>query len=183
MPHRHNFSIFSWCGDTVTHKCRCGEEREREMDREERRRFKEEMFFPKPKDDVHRVSRDFFRRFKKNWKWKYSGYDFSKRVEKWATKWPSDVRVVRCDDGVFAGSNLVLIEHRAADAYMGTTVVYIPQCTGEPPTDFFLYPSHRAGLLAALREIEREAAPRQKRQRRVAAERSKWWSSRPRPTK
>lgn len=179
--HRHRFSIHSYPGYCIAYRCHCGEERERKMDREERRRFKEETFFPKPKDNIHRVSHDFFKRFKKDEKWRYVGYDFMKRVKRWATKHPGDARVLRCDDASFCGSSLVLIEHRAENAYMGTTVVYIPQCTGEPPTDFFLYPSHRAGLIAALREIAREAKPREKRQRKVAAERTKWWASRPGP--
>lgn len=182
--HRHRFYVSSWCGGNVTFRCRCGEERERKMDREELRRFREHMYSPKPKDNVHRVVHDFYHRFKnKDETWKYRGYDFMERVERWAKKYPGDVRVVGCDDGFFSSSCLVLIEGRAENAYMGTTVIYIPQCTGEPPTEFFLYPGHRGGLIAALQEIGREAEPRQKRQRKAEAAYSKWWASRPKPRK
>lgn len=58
-----------------------------------------------------------------------------------------------CDDTYFASSNLVLIEHASKTEYMGTTVVFIPQCTGEDPVEFFLYPGHRECLVKFLKSL------------------------------
>ena len=111
-------------------------------------------------DRIHNVWHSFQRRFCKdgpsgNDDWKYRGYDLMKRVKTWAKKYPDDVTITGCDDAVFAGSDLVLIEHRSDKLYMGTSVVYIPQCTSENPIQFFLYPGHRFALIAALRRLGR----------------------------
>lgn len=179
--HRCNFKVCGWCAGNVLFRCHCGEEHERKMTCEEKRRCDEELFYPKLKNDVHRVYHQFAKKFKKDDKFLFTGYDLMERAEKWAKKFPGDVRIVGCDDSVHASSSLVLIEHRANTDYMGTTVVYVPQCTGESPIEFFLYPSHRSSLLKALHEIAKEAAPREKKERKAAFERSAWWNSRPKP--
>ena len=109
-------------------------------------------------DRTHAVAHDFQRRFIKGQfgtpdAWKYIGYDLMKRVERWAKKYPEEVTIVGCDDAYFAGSTIVLIEHRTEKSYMGTSMYYIPQCTGEAPTQLFLYPWHRTNLIAALRKL------------------------------
>lgn len=50
--------------------------------------------------------------------------------------------------------------------YMGTTAVVIPQCTGEKPLEFFLYPCDRDELIAALVSIRAAARPFAKRERK-----------------
>jgi hypothetical protein len=84
---------------------------------------------------------------------RWTGYKLIEKVEKWATKFPRDVRIVGVDDDYFTSSCLVLIEHQTEHHYMGTTAVFIPQCTGEPPTRFFLYPDRRNQLRSALQAI------------------------------
>lgn len=91
---------------------------------------------------------------KKDDSWRVIGYKLMERVERWAKKQPKDfVRIVSVDDAYFSTSLLVLIEHKTDDSYMGTSVVFIPQCTGENPIRFFLYPEFE--LLKVLKEIEK----------------------------
>lgn len=97
--------------------------------------------------------------------WKWSGYDLIRRLEKWADKYPKDVRTVTVDDDHFASSVLFLVEHQSDDQYMGTSVLYVAQCSGDPPAVFFMYPGHRRSLLAALEAINVASAPIEARQR------------------
>ena len=81
--HRHRFRVSSWCGKRVAFRCFCGEVREREMDREEKRQARAHVSWqPSKDDDVHRVWHDFLRRFQKDGIWKYAGYDLMKRAAK-----------------------------------------------------------------------------------------------------
>lgn len=116
---------------------------------------------PKPGANVHLVWHDFLNTFmdKKTWsKWKCIGYKLMRKVEKWAKKWPNDVQIVQCDDNVHASSDLILIKHRALKTgkYFGTSIVFIPQCTGENPIKFFLYPSRHDELIKALTNTKNE---------------------------
>jgi len=104
--------------------------------------------------NVHYVYHNFESKFKNfDGKWKYIGYDLMVQVAKWAKKFPEDVKIVVCDDSYFAGSDLICIEHRSTHEYMGISVVFIPQCTGEQPTTFFLYPGHRRNFYRTLRSM------------------------------
>lgn len=180
MTHRHKFRVAGWQGDEVEFRCSCGERRQRKMDRAELRRHRGEWDRPNPDCNVHRVWHDFQRRFlTRADKWRWSGYALMTRVERWARQYPDDVRIASVDDDAFAGSYLVLVEHRARDQYMGTTAVLIPQCTGEPPARFFLYPHHLFGLARALRAIRRAAAPLERRERARRKEDARWWAARP----
>lgn len=87
--------------------------------------------------------------------WKWIGYDLMTRVASFAKLYPDDVHIVHCDDNWHAGSDLVLIYHRHGKTFFGTTVVFIPQCTGENPTMFFLYDDHRRNLIKELRNISK----------------------------
>ncbi len=102
---------------------------------------------------LHKVWFDFCKRFKNEDKYLFIGYELMQKVEKWAKKYPKDVFISPCDDAVFASSLLVLIEHRTKNEYMGTTVVVIPQCTGETPLEFFLYLTHRKQLIKILEKL------------------------------
>jgi hypothetical protein len=117
---------------------------------------------------VHTVWHDFESRFKdaKSQRYKMKGYDLITSVSKWAKKWPKDVRLVGIDDSYFCSSDLLLVEHQTVDDYMGTSVVVLPQCTGEEPIEFFLYPGHLKSLLGALTAIQKAARPVQKRSAR-----------------
>lgn len=178
--HHHKFQVVAWQGDVVEFRCACGERRQRQMDRAELRRHGGEWSKPPADRDVHRVWHDFHKHFlTRADKWRWSGYDLMKRVERWSKQYPDDVRIVSVDDDAFACSDLVLIEHRAKNQYMGTTAVFIPQCTGELPVRFFLYPQHLFGLVRALRAIRRAAVPLERRERASRKVDARWWAARP----
>ena len=112
-----------------------------------------------PDTDVHRVWHKFNKKFKNlnepgyRPAWKMRGYELMMAVEKWAEEYPDYVTIVNCDDSYHSGSRLVIFEHKAPKYYMGTTVIFIPQCTGEPPTEFFLYPEERSIFIRALQAL------------------------------
>lgn len=129
------------------------------------------------KSPIHRVWHDFAKRFMDNEgrTFKGAGHTFMARVNRWAKKYPDDVVIVGCDDAYYASSDLVLIEHKTETDYHGITVVYMPQCTGESPIAFFLYPGHRDGLLSALLASRAKARPIQRLERAKQRERQKFW--------
>jgi hypothetical protein len=139
----------------------CGEDVERKATPGERKFYAKRVDwarrYGRNKHNIHTIWHEFARRFKKCEKgqdrYRYVGYDLMGRVEKWAEKYPKDVRIAAIDDSYFASSYLVLIEHRTKRSYMGTTAVVIPQCSGEDPLEFFMYPGHQKSLLGALTSI------------------------------
>lgn len=103
--------------------------------------------------NIHAVYRAFCKRFQnKENKWKFNGFKFIKQVHKYVETHP-EIKIVNCDDAVFASSLLVLIPHSTKKDYMGTTVLFIPQCTGEEATQMFLYPDHEKNLVASLTKM------------------------------
>lgn len=110
---------------------------------------------------VHETWWAFQKKFMPNRKrgWRWSGYDLMKRVADWA-EGRADVHIVACDDDWFCSSSLVVIEHSAPRKWMGLTVVYIPQCTGEQPISFFLYPNHATTLVKLLKTLNARASAR-----------------------
>lgn len=125
---------------------------------------------------IHEVSHAFDRKFQKVVKagkpfklrglkkplqptkvlWRWKGYELMCRIEKYAEKHP-ELEVVTVDDDHFASSLLVLLPHhdKKTGSYFGTSVIYVPQCTGEDPIRFFLYPGHAHGLLGALGKLRK----------------------------
>lgn len=85
--------------------------------------------------------------------WKLKGYALMKAMERFAKKYPDYVELVSCDDDYHAGSMIALIKHQKPNEYFGTTLLYIPQCTGEDPIRLFLYDGHRTQLINALKSI------------------------------
>lgn len=172
MKHRHYYRSWGSTRDIVYMRCKCGEQIERPATKKEIADFKDMLDFKKP--GVHRVWFDFEDRFIRHKKdgsceWKLKGWKFICAVQKWAKKYPRDVRTCRCDDSHFMGSDIVLIEHRVTGGwrkakYMGTTVVIIP-VNGDGPLQVFLYPSHTEPLIKALQEVRREAHPLEKLER------------------
>lgn len=113
------------------------------------------LLYPKKDDNVHYLWHKFLNKFQdKAGRWKLIGYPLMMRVEEWIKKYPHDIQLVQCDDSVHASSSLILFEHKCKNDYMGTTVVYIPQCTGEQPIEFFLYPDNVTSLIKALQVVE-----------------------------
>lgn len=151
---------------------RCGEGVERKATAGERK-FHASNVAWESKPNAHAIWHKFVRRFKgEHDKYLVDGFTLMKKVEKWALRYPNDVRVLSIDDSHFASSILVLIEHRTARTYVGTTAVVIPQCTGEAPIEFFMYPDHRDGILSALTKIAAAAKPIEKRESADALERA-----------
>jgi hypothetical protein len=111
--------------------------------------------------DIHTLGWAFHKAFYRDGTWKYSGYKMMKQVEKFAKKHP-EVILLSCDDSYHAGSMIVLIPHRSKEEYWGTTVVSIPQCTGEPPLEMFLYPGHAMEIERALHIVNQEYRQKQK---------------------
>ena len=196
MKHHHKWKHCAWSGQKIEFYCSgCKERCHRPMTATERKYFNKHDRFrlhPTPKGlpqakyqpDIHSVWRSFENRFMKLKRSTFviTGYRLMVAVEKWAKKFPHEVQIVRCDDAHFCGSNIVLIEHRTRSQYMGTSAVYIPQCTGESPIQFFLYPSHRKAFIDALKHISSAEKPIKKAQRLYERARYKFWSrSKPGP--
>lgn len=160
MSCKHKWSKSGVNSKTTSEVCTlCKEGRDRPATKEEakeaKKKFKELMVEAKA---LHRVWHDFCKRFIPDQKWKYIGYDLMVKVNRWARKYPQDVKITRCDDNVHAGSDIVYINHRVDNKkWFGTTVVVIPQCTGEEPMRFFLYPQHHKEMVKALSVIGQTA--------------------------
>lgn len=160
--HRHRYIVTCTGHDEVTARCPCGKERSRPATAAERRSLKDMLKVRSRRHNPHAVCWDFERRFLKRDRgevvgWKWTGWAFIERVERWAKGRPQ-VRLTWCDDTSFMSSLLVLIEHAAYRRYMGTSLMVIPQ-NGESPTMVFLYPSHTERLIDTLLDIRKVARP------------------------
>jgi hypothetical protein len=79
---------------------------------------------------------------------KLVGYDVMQDIEKYAKRNP-DIKVIRCDDAVYASSMIVLIPHPKH----GITMMFIPQCT-EIQNRMFLYKNHFDWLMEELNKMK-----------------------------
>jgi hypothetical protein len=97
-----------------------------------------------------------------------SGYPAIVALERFAKKHPKRIFTAAVDDGANAGSSLTFItheatrhndtfdDHRAGEPqWHGVSVYYAPQCTGEKPTNFFLYPCDLYGLIETLQAVKK----------------------------
>lgn len=148
----------SSCKDEINYSCECGQLNH--TLRMSKRQYKKHIASMLKPSEIHRIFHDFQRKFNSGKadgpnvfsSFKYSGYPMMEAVRKWAKKHPS-VIIIGCDDDFHAGSDLVLIPHEDKYQLWGVTVLYIPQCTGEKPIRFFLYPGHLQGLLEGLNKM------------------------------
>jgi len=165
----------------IWERCKlCGERRERKPTLEEIRKIRPEICEGnRHTKAVHRLWHTFCNALEK-------AKDKMEAAEKFA-KTHKDVKLVWCDDDVHASSFLVLVPHvdpkaklklsksTCSEPYWGTSVKYFPQCTGEKPITFFLYPNHLKGLIEALTELQKRQdklnAPWERRIQRYLA---KW---------
>lgn len=184
--HKWSRSSYSYTGKpprpvTIWERCKlCGERRERKPTPKEVKEI-----IPQIREGnrhtkaIHRLWHAFCAALEK-------ARDKMEAAEKFA-KTHKDVKLVWCDDNVHASSLLVFVPHgdpqaklkldksTCGEPYWGTSVTYIPQCTGEKPITFFLYPGHLRGLLEALTVLQK----RQDRlnapwERRIERYRAKW---------
>jgi len=155
----HEFSFLSYGGIPLrlTFRCsKCKAERHREATEEEA----ELLEWPESgsDDDVHKVWHELVRELTTEDGDAFNFDlipDWEGKLDQLSEKYPDHIQHISCDDSHHCSSDLIMIEHATmpkADRpkYMGTTVLYIPQCTGEQPIQFFLYPGHKMALMKAL---------------------------------
>ena len=154
--HIHRWRKRGCNSKVIYYNCRCGAQKERLATTKESKAFNVDFRKQlKRSDALHRIFHNFCKRFKNGDEYVKNGYPLMYFIEKWAKRFPNHVQVVRCDDNVHAGSDLVLIEHSIPGEYWGTTVIFVSQF--EPPTEFFLYPGHQKQLMTALKKIDAHA--------------------------
>jgi len=176
--HSHRFKIIDYNLKEVDERCSCGDNRTRPTTTKEKKKFKKEHTqMLKSIGEMHKLHHDFDKVFKKSvryplkkklWhknakgkliknhiirEWRWTGYAMMKRVRSWVNQNPT-AQISSCDDDVYAGSMLVLIPHHNKASWHGITVIYIPQCTGEKPTRFFLYPHHQFQLMDKMNHFD-----------------------------
>jgi hypothetical protein len=76
------------------------------------------------------------------------GYEAMCKVEKFIKRCCPEIKIIRCDDSLYASSDILLIPH----PNHGITVIFIPQCTNIQ-NQFFLYKNHHKELVKVLREM------------------------------
>lgn len=162
MKCKHTYKTLAVTGLDITFKCnKCGHVRSRNLTNEESDLYKKETSSSwKNVAHIHTLYHDYVDNVLNS---KAIGYELMVKSEKWAARHP-EVQIVRCDDAVHAGSSMVLIPHQSEFQYHGVSVVYIPQCTGEKPVQFFLYPDHRYALTTALLAVARMESKTRKKQ-------------------
>jgi len=150
--HRHRFSVNSYRPRglsilDVEEGCACGETRTRKPTADEnaghRANEKDEV-------ELHRLSRAFEKALGDEY-----GYEAMLIARRWAKKHPARIFVARIDDGHFCGSNIVFLTNETEQQYWGASAWVIPQCTGEKPMRFFLYPGDSDSLLEALTAVRK----------------------------
>ena len=157
--HKHKWEILSYSINEICFACfKCKESIIRKPNKIESawiKKYNKSNIHTKPENDVHRVWHKFINKFTESttgpMQWKCIGHTLEKSVEVFAKRYPNDVHITSCDDDFFCGSSLVFIEHKSSTSYMGVSVVYVPQCTGENPICFFLYPCHANELINVLK--------------------------------
>lgn len=150
---------------------RCGEFRQREPTKKERAEHREWLKELRRPMEIHKISHAFTRATEE-----MSGYPMMTAARRWADKHPERVMVSRVDDDFHAGSLLAFITHEVPKGpkktWFGVSVHYIPQCTGEKPIRFFLYPGHVDELIDTLQKIRKKslAYDEVRRERRANAD-------------
>lgn len=133
---------------------KCQEEKSRRMSVSEWTRYKaQDIATEKECEAIHHLWHKFYKLFiNEDGSYKYWGWEFIQKVEKFAEK-NTDVEIAGCDDSYFSSSVIVCVPHKGNQSYMGTTVVFIPQMSG-PPCEIFLYPGHRINLIEVLKKMK-----------------------------
>lgn len=154
---RHNWKILALGTIPVMTCVKCRERHNVTLDKKTAnlvaKWWKQEQIFT---NKLHRNWHSFEKKFKDltTNEWKLHGWKLMEAAKRWA-KGRSGVHVLSTDDRYHAGSSLILIEHKNELEFMGVTVVYIPQCAPDEPTEFFLYPCHAKPLYLLLQAQKR----------------------------
>lgn len=78
------------------------------------------------------------------------GYDVMCKIERYIKRCCPEIKIVHCDDSVYASSIILLIPHPKH----GIRIMYIPQCTGIQ-NQFFLYDNHYKLFMKELKKMEK----------------------------
>jgi len=70
------------------------------------------------------------------------GYECQERIEEYAKTHKDEIVIIYCDDNYYTLSILVLIPHKSKKEYWGTTVIFVPQCSGIRNELFLCADSH-----------------------------------------
>lgn len=150
----------------ISEGCKCGERRERPATEPERLKIHaDHKLFMQRNKLLHvawRPVQDLLKKYAtsttQDVKWR-----FMNAMERLQKKYPDYIRYVRVDDACHANSDLWFVSHKYDDpklgrAYWGTSVVYIGQCSDDPPVSFFCYPEwHMRNLRATTALLDKEA--------------------------
>ncbi len=195
--HRHRYQVGMWRGGDVPmvgYRCQnadCPDKTfERPMDPEERARFMKKLGYAEPAQDVHHTWHELAALLPDGWQNETTQEGkaaIMKVVEDYATSHPDHVYLSGVDDTYFTSSDLVLVTHEAEGRFMGTTVILVTQCDGQPPAQFFLYPGHADGLMQNLAHIKVREAKQKVPMKgvpdwmedRAARDDRLWWNRRP----
>lgn len=77
------------------------------------------------------------------------GYEVMCKMERFINRCCPEIKIIRCDDSLYAGSFILLIPHPKH----GITMMFIPQCTSIQ-NQMFLYESHYQMLMKELSKMK-----------------------------
>lgn len=83
-----------------------------------------------------------------------AGYEDMQLMDKFCKENPGIIRV-HVDDAHHCNSYLYIVPHESEKEYMGSSVIFVPQCCGIN-NQFFLYPSDVKGLYRALKVLHKK---------------------------
>ena len=172
--HKHKFKRYARSGKSAIERCACGEENRRPFTKKEKAEIKQQ---DKDSNDLHRLSRLFYKTFIRNVKkegkknksgkvspWRWSGWDLITRIEKFAAKNP-EVEIAHCDDSFFSNSIMVLIPSQNKNEYWNTEIIIIPQCSREEPLSLYLSPRRLGDFIETLTKFQKTAEKKNKNAR------------------
>lgn len=81
---------------------------------------------------------------------KLYGYDVITKVENYINRYCKQIKIIYCDDAVYASSIILLIPHPTH----GITMIFIPQCSGNQ-NQLFLYGNHYDRLMEELGKMKK----------------------------
>lgn len=163
MSHKHKYIVQSYSAKNISFVCKCGNKINRNTTKSEEKFIRAEinkLFFNSKQ--LFKLWHKFVKVFTKKDSAFPPVWDRDKLhngAKKWAKKYPDQIHIVGCDDSYHSSSELILFEHKSNEQYIGVTVLFVPQCSGESPIEFFLYPNASKNLIKTLQAIQKGIAP------------------------